>query len=198
MLNRFRRALGPLLDGIGSFFAKSGISPNFWTLVSLLFAVASGLTYMSPLLAAGIGWYYPSLAGSIMLLISGFFDIVDGSVARTLKQSSKKGAFLDSILDKISESLIFIGIAVGGLASPLFCQVAISLSLMVSYARSRSESMGIELKGVGIGERAERLLSVGFLGLIPLEDSLQYAVLLVCVLAGITLSQRIIFSIRRL
>ena len=198
MLNRFRRALGPLLDGIGSFFAKSGISPNFWTLVSLLFAVASGLTYMSPLLAAGIGWYYPSLAGSIMLLISGFFDIVDGSVARTLKQSSKKGAFLDSILDKISESLIFIGIAVGGLANPLFCQVAISLSLMVSYARSRSESMGIELKGVGIGERAERLLSVGFLGLIPLEDSLQYAVLLVCVLAGITLCQRIIFSIRRL
>lgn len=198
MLNRFRRALGPLLDGIGSFFAKSGISPNFWTLVSLLFAVASGLTYMSPLLAAGIGWYYPSLAGSIMLLISGFFDIVDGNVARTLKQSSKKGAFLDSILDKISESLIFIGIAVGGLASPLFCQVAISLSLMVSYARSRSESMGIELKGVGVGERAERLLSVGFLGLIPLEDSLQYAVLLVCVLAGITLCQRIIFSIRRL
>ena len=198
MLNRFRRALGPLLDGVGSFFAKSGISPNFWTLVSLLFAVASGLTYMSPLLAAGIGWYYPSLAGSIMLLISGFFDIVDGSVARTLKQSSKKGAFLDSILDKISESLIFIGIAFGGLASPLFCQVAISLSLMVSYARSRSESMGIELKGVGVGERAERLLSVGFLGLIPLEDSLQYAVLLVCVLAGITLCQRIIFSIRRL
>ena len=198
MLNRFRRALGPLLDGIGSFFAKSGISPNFWTLVSLLFAVASGLTYMSPLLAAGIGWYYPSLAGSIMLLISGFFDIVDGNVARTLKQSSKKGAFLDSILDKISESFIFIGIAVGGLASPLFCQVAISLSLMVSYARSRSESMGIELKGVGIGERAERLLSVGFLGLIPLEDSLQYAVLLVCVLAGVTLCQRIIFSIRRL
>jgi archaetidylinositol phosphate synthase len=198
MLNRFRRALGPLLDGIGSFFAKSGISPNFWTLVSLLFAVASGLTYMSPLLAAGIGWYFPSLAGSIMLLISGFFDIVDGSVARTLKQSSKKGAFLDSILDKISESLIFIGIAVGGLASPLFCQVAISLSLMVSYARSRSESMGIELNGVGIGERAERLLSIGFLGLIPLEDSLQYAVLLVCALAGITLCQRIIFSIRRL
>ena len=198
MLNRFRRALGPLLDGIGSFFAKSGISPNFWTVVSLLFAVASGLTYMSPLLAAGIGWYYPSLAGSIMLLISGFFDIVDGNVARTLKQSSKKGAFLDSILDKISESFIFIGIAVGGLASPLFCQVAISLSLMVSYARSRSESMGIELKGVGIGERAERLLSVGILGLIPLEDSLQYAVVLVCVLAGITLCQRVIFSIRRL
>jgi archaetidylinositol phosphate synthase len=198
MLNKFRRALGPLLDGIGSFFAKSGISPNFWTLVSLLFAVASGLTYMSPLLAEEIGWYHPSLVGSILLLISGFFDIVDGNVARILKKSSKKGAFLDSILDKISESFIFIGIAVGGLASPLFCQVAISLSLMVSYARSRSESMGIELKGVGIGERAERLLSVGFLGLIPLENSLQYAVLLVCLLAGVTLCQRIIFSIRRL
>jgi archaetidylinositol phosphate synthase len=198
MLNRFRRALGPLLDWIGTLFAGSGISPNIWTLVSLLLAVASGLAYMSPLLTEGVGWYQSSLAGSIMLLISGFFDIVDGNVARILKQSSKKGAFLDSVFDKISESFIFIGIAVGGLASPLFCQVAVSLSLLVSYSRSKSESMGIELKGVGIGERAERLLLVGILGLVPLEDILQYAVLLVCVLAGVTLCQRIVFSLRRL
>jgi archaetidylinositol phosphate synthase len=58
--------------------------------------------------------------------------------------------------------------------------------------------MGIELKGVGIGERAERLLLVGILGLIPLEGNLQYAVILVCLLAGITLYQRIAYSLRRL
>jgi archaetidylinositol phosphate synthase len=58
--------------------------------------------------------------------------------------------------------------------------------------------MGIELKGVGIGERAERLLLVGILGLIPLEGNLQYAVILVCLLAGITLYQRIVYSLRRL
>jgi archaetidylinositol phosphate synthase len=58
--------------------------------------------------------------------------------------------------------------------------------------------VGIELKGVGIGERAERLLLVGILGLIPLEGNLQYATILVCLLAGITLYQRIVYSLRRL
>jgi archaetidylinositol phosphate synthase len=198
MLNRFRIALGPVLDRIGSFFAASGLSPNSWTALSLIFATASGLIYMSALLSIGSGWYQFSLAGSIMLLISGFFDIVDGSVARATKRGSKKGTYLDSVFDKISESIIFLGIAIGGLASPLFCQLAVSLSLLVSYTRSRSESMGIELKGVGIGERAERLLLVGILGLIPLEGNLQYAVILVCLLAGITLYQRILYSLRRL
>jgi archaetidylinositol phosphate synthase len=198
MLNRFRIALGPVLDRIGSFFAASGLNPNSWTALSLIFATASGVTYMSALLSIGGGWYQFSLAGSIMLLISGFFDIVDGGVARATNRGSKKGTYLDSVFDKISESIIFLGIAIGGLASPLLCQLAVSLSLLVSYTRSRSESMGIELKGVGIGERAERLLLVGILGLIPLEGNLQYAVILVCLLAGITLYQRIVYSLRRL
>ena len=198
MLNRFRIALSPVLDRIGSFFAARGLSPNFWTALSLILATASGLIYMSALLTIGSGSYQFSLAGSIMLLISGFFDIVDGGVARATKRDSKKGTYLDSVFDKISESIIFLGIAIGGLASPLFCQLAVSLSLLVSYTRSRSESMGIELKGVGIGERAERLLLVGILGLIPLEGNLQYAVILVCLLAGITLYQRIVYSLRRL
>ena len=64
--------------------------------------------------------------------------MVDGCVARATKQSSKKGAFLDSVFDKISESLIFIGIAIGALANPILCQVALSLSLLVSYTRAKS------------------------------------------------------------
>jgi phosphatidylglycerophosphate synthase len=51
---------------------------------------------------------------SIMLLISGFFDIVDGSVARVMKKTTTRGAFLDSNFDKVSEALIFIAIAIGG------------------------------------------------------------------------------------
>ena len=60
------------------------------------------------------------------------------------------------------------------------------------------ESAGIELKGLGIGERAERLLLVGIMGLVPFEGILQYSVLLVCVFAGITLCQRIFFTLHRL
>jgi archaetidylinositol phosphate synthase len=198
MLNRFRKSLSPILDRFGPFFVSSGLGPNSWTLVSLMFAIASGLAYMSALLSYGTGCYQFSLAGSIFLLISGFFDIVDGSVARITKRTSKKGAFLDSIFDKIAESFIFISIAIGGLASPLLCQLALALSLLVSYARSRSEALGIELKGIGIGERAERLLLVGIAGTIPFEGNLQYAVLLVCILASITLYQRIAFSFHKL
>ena len=198
MLNRLRQSLSPGLDRMGSLFASSGLSPNFWTALSLIFAAASGLIYMSSASSLGLNWYVSSLAGSVMLLISGFFDIVDGCVAQTTKRSSKKGAYLDSVFDKISESLIFISIAMGGHANPIISQVALSLSLLVSYTRAKSEGVGIELKGIGIGERAERLLIVGILGLIPLEGILQFAVLLVCIFAGITLCQRVVFTVRKL
>ena len=58
--------------------------------------------------------------------------------------------------------------------------------------------VGVELKGVGIGERAERLLLIGILGLIPLEGILQGAVILVCILAGITLIQRMYYTVQKL
>jgi archaetidylinositol phosphate synthase len=102
------------------------------------------------------------------------------------------------VFDKISESIIFIGLAIGGLANPVISLVALSISLLVSYTRAKSEAVGVELKGVGIGERAERLLLIGILGLIPLEGILQGAVILVCILAGITLFQRMYYTVQKL
>ena len=197
MLNKLRQAMNPGLNRIGCVFASTGMSPGFWTALSLILAAASGLTYMSAVFL-GSNWYLSSMAGSILLLISGFFDIVDGCVARVTKQTSKKGAYLDSVFDKISESIIFIGLAIGGLANPVVSLIALSISLLVSYARAKSEVVGVELKGVGIGERAERLLLIGILGLIPLEGILQVAVILVCILAGITLFQRMYYTVQKL
>ena len=197
MLNKLRQAMNPGLDRIGYLFASTGMSPGFWTALSLILAAASGLTYMSAMFL-GSNWYLSSMAGSILLLISGFFDIVDGCVARVTKQTSKKGAYLDSVFDKISESIIFIGLAIGGLANPVISLVALSISLLVSYTRAKSEVVGVELKGVGIGERAERLLLIGILGLIPLEGILQVAVILISILAGITLFQRMYYTVQKL
>ncbi|MFL6347928.1 MAG: CDP-alcohol phosphatidyltransferase family protein, partial [Nitrososphaeraceae archaeon] len=135
---------------------------------------------------------------SILILISGFFDIIDGDVARATRQSSKKGAFLDSSLDKLAEATIFIGIAAGGLADPLLCMIGLALSLMVSYVRARAESLSIELKGIGIGERAERLLIIAVLGLIPIVGIMQWAVIAVSVISGITLIQRITVALKML
>lgn len=69
-----------------------------------------------------------------------------------MKKSTTKGAFLDSNFDKISEALIFIGIAIGGLSNPILAMIALSTSILVSYLRARAESLGMELKGVGIGK----------------------------------------------
>ena len=197
MLNKLRQAMNPGLNRMGCLFASTGMSPGFWTALSLILAASSGLTFMSAMFL-GSNWYLSSMAGSILLLISGFFDIVDGCVARVTKQTSKKGAYLDSVFDKISESIIFIGLAIGGLANPVVSLIALSISLLVSYTRAKSEAVGVELKGVGIGERAERLLLIGILGLIPLEGILQVAVILVCILAGITLFQRMYYTVQKL
>jgi archaetidylinositol phosphate synthase len=197
VLNKLRQAMNPGLNRIGCLFTSTGMSPGFWTALSLILAASSGLAYMSAMFL-GSNWYLSSMAGSILLLISGFFDIVDGCVARVTKQTSKKGAYLDSVFDKISESIIFIGLAIGGLANPVISLIALSISLLVSYTRAKSEAVGVELKGVGIGERAERLLLIGILGLIPLEGILQVAVILVCILAGITLFQRMYYTVQKL
>jgi archaetidylinositol phosphate synthase len=197
VLNKLRQAMNPGLNRIGCLFASTGMSPGFWTALSLILAAASGLTYMSAVFL-GSNWYLSSMAGSILLLISGFFDIVDGCVARVTKQTSKKGAYLDSVFDKISESIIFVGLVIGGLANPLVSLIALSISLLVSYARAKSEVVGVELKGVGIGERAERLLLIGILGLVPLEGILQVSVILICILGGITLFQRMYHTVQKL
>jgi archaetidylinositol phosphate synthase len=131
-------------------------------------------------------------------VLSGFFDIVDGSVARITKQMSKKGAFLDSVFDKISEVIIFGGIALGHLADSFWCLVALGMSLLVSYTRARAESLGGKLKGVGIGERAERLLIIAIIGMIPMREAMQWAMIIVSIVAGITLAQRVVVTVRRL
>jgi archaetidylinositol phosphate synthase len=136
-------------------------------------------------------------------LVSGFFDVIDGAVARVTRQASKKGAFLDSSFDKIAEVVIFAGIALGGMALgnpilPFWSLVALGMSLLVSYSRARAESLGVELKGIGIGERAERLLIVAIIGMLPFEWALQAAVMIVSIVAGITLMQRIAATAKRL
>jgi archaetidylinositol phosphate synthase len=124
--------------------------------------------------------------------------MVDGSVARITKQTTKKGAFLDSVFDKISEVIIFGGIALGQLADSFLCLIALGLSLLVSYARARAESLGGVLKGIGIGERAERLLLIAIIGVIPTRDAMQWAMIIVSIVAGITLAQRVAITVRRL
>ncbi len=189
MLNNLRERLRPILEGIGRSFASTGLSPNTWTSVGLAFAFASAAVY-------GTGYEFAFVVAGVLLLVSGFFDIVDGQVARVTKKASQRGSFLDSMSDKIAEVAIFMGILVGGYAEPYLVLPAITLSLLVSYARSKAESLGVRLQGIGIGERAERLLVIAILGIIP--GMMEIAMVIVIIIAAITLVQRMIFTAKRL
>ena len=184
MLNNLRESLRPGLEKIGKGFAATGLSPNFWTVVGLIIALASAVVY-------GMGMEFGLIIGGILLLVSGFFDMVDGQVARVTGKTSKKGEYLDSMFDKISEVAIFLGILVGGYAEPYLVLLAITLSLLVSYARAKSDLINIKLQGIGIGERAERLLVIAVIGIFGFMD---YAVVIVVIIAGITLIQRMIYT----
>jgi archaetidylinositol phosphate synthase len=200
LLNKLRNLLEPTLTRIGEGFASTGLSANFWTGLGLAISILTAIVYSSNafLDLDWTPWNFAAVLGGIFLLISGFFDIVDGSVARITKQISKKGAFLDSVFDKISELIIFGGIALGQLADSFWCLVALGLSLLVSYTRARAESLGGKLKGIGIGERAERLLLIALIGMIPVREAMQWAMIIVSIVAGITLAQRVAITVRRL
>ena len=188
VLNNLRETLRPALEKVGKGFAATGLSPNFWTVVGLVIALSSAVVY-------GMGVEFGLIIGGILLLVSGFFDMVDGQVARVTGKTSKKGEYLDSMFDKISEVAIFLGILVGGYAEPYVVLLAITLSLLVSYARAKSDLINIKLQGIGIGERAERLLVIAIVGIIGFMD---YAVIIVIIIAGITLIQRMIFTTKNI
>lgn len=189
MLNNLRQRLGPTLEAVGRGFAATGLPPNFWTSVGLACAFICAVLY-------GLNLEYSLIFGGIILLVSGFFDIVDGQVARITKKTSQKGEFLDSVSDKIAEVTIFLGILVGGYAEPYLVFIAITASLLVSYTRSKADLLNVKLQGIGIGERAERLLVIAIIGMIP--GYMEIAVIIVIIIAVITLIQRIVVTVKNL
>jgi archaetidylinositol phosphate synthase len=199
LLNRFREKITPITTRIGNNFGSLGLSPTFWSMIGFAFAILSSIFFGLTNFFNQQGLEFPwQVIASIMLLISGFFDIVDGSVARVMKKTTTRGAFLDSNFDKVSEALIFIAIAIGGLSNPILAMIALSTSILVSYLRARAESLGIELKGIGVGERAERLLILAICGLIPISGSIQWGVIIIILISAFSFIQRFMYVLKRI
>jgi CDP-diacylglycerol--glycerol-3-phosphate 3-phosphatidyltransferase len=135
-----------------------GLSPTAYNLLGVAFGVASGVAFAVGELGLG-GW---------AVLLGGAADVLDGRIARAQAVEGPRGAFLDSTLDRFAEVGAFVGLAVYFQAStPALVAVAAGLggSLLVSYARARGESVGVVCK-VGVMQRAERLLLIGFGGIL--------------------------------
>jgi len=177
------------------FLADRGISPMSLTISAFAATIISSILY---LYASSNRLLY--LPAAITLALSGFLDAVDGAVARRMDGTSRLGAFLDSVFDKLGECLILVAIICSGAVNVLWGSIALASSILVSYVRHRAEPLGVSLKGVGIGERAERMIILIIASLITpfIEDALNYGIVLIAVLASITVAWRIIYAASRL
>ena len=156
----------------------------------ILSIVASYLIYQGYFLASGL-----------LILISGFMDMMDGALARRYATASQMGAFLDSVTDRISEAVLLFGILLfylnqyntySGEIKLLFLTLA--GSMLVSYLRARGESLNIDCK-IGIMTRPERILLIS-IGL--LFDQLSIILWIMATLSALTIIQRFLYITRRI
>ncbi|MCD4845600.1 MAG: CDP-alcohol phosphatidyltransferase family protein [Methanosarcinales archaeon] len=161
------------------------------TILALVFCICAGLYF-----ADG-----KPIAAGIFLMIGGFFDILDGAVARENGRVTVFGGVLDSVSDRYADAVVFTGIMWGGYTAILpyiendwiVGAVALTGSLLVSYSRARAEAAGTGKLAIGVAERAERMILVilgAFTGL------LNWAVLIVAVISHLTVLQRMIATYR--
>ena len=175
----FRRLLQPLARRLTAMRVR----PDTLTHAGWTLAVVSAVIF-------GLGRV--QIAGAVMLL-AGLFDALDGAVARESNRMSDFGAFLDSTMDRLSESAIFVGIlffyaSTGHPYGALISGIAMTFSLLTSYSRARAEGLGLRCE-VGLLERAGRVL---ILSLCAIAGFLTVGVSLVAAGALVTTAQRII------
>ena len=185
--DKFRDIVSPIVR----FFVRYNLNPNFLTSISLILCIGSAYQF-------GKG---SIRLGAFILLLGGFFDMIDGAVARASNRVTKFGALYDSTLDRYAEIVVFLGILVyfatdatnsETLRLLYIMTVVIGLggSLMVSYVRARAEGLGFECS-VGIMQRPERIVLLG-LGALLSKYTLIGALVIIAIFANITAIQRIV------
>ncbi len=165
---------------VASALAKMGVSPNMVTMAGL---VGAGISAW--LISEGMLW-----AGGIVMLIAGVLDLFDGALARSTGQDSAFGALLDSVVDRVSEIVVLLGLLIfyaraDSIQGTVLVYLAVGGSVMVSYLRARSEGLGIDCK-VGIMTRPERVAALGF-GLIVGHWVPVVMLIVLGVIAGLTI-----------
>jgi len=169
--------------------AKTPVAPNAITWSGFLVTIGA-----AALIATG----HPFAAGFVVLF-AGFFDILDGALARSTNRTTQFGAVLDSTLDRLSEAVLLLGILVfylfgdnQSVVGILLVCIALVGSPLVSYIRARAEALGLECQ-VGLFTRAERVvvLALGLL-LSQIDYALITALAIIVVFSFITVTQRLL------
>lgn len=180
---------------VGIFFSKFQLSPNQWTLLSIIPA----------LIALYFLIYGQFLAAAVFFIVSAFMDLIDGSVARVMGKASRLGAYLDTIMDRYVEGIIVFALLFSGLPGfylPVYAWIFLYIfgSLMTTYTKSAAKEKELvyeELKG-GILERAERMIIL-FIGILLASIEpvyLTYVIVILAVLSNTSALQRIWIATR--
>jgi CDP-diacylglycerol--glycerol-3-phosphate 3-phosphatidyltransferase len=154
-----------VIDPVVKVFIKLGLTPNVVTTIGFLLNVGVAIIFILGAEEGNRGdLSYVGWAGGL-ILFAGLFDMLDGQVARLGNMKSTFGALYDSVIDRYSELIMFLGICyylVGHhyFLSSIFAFIALIGSMMVSYVRARAEGLGIECKG-GLMQRPERVVTIG-------------------------------------
>jgi CDP-diacylglycerol--glycerol-3-phosphate 3-phosphatidyltransferase len=151
----FRKSVDSVTAPVGRWLVRVGFSADVLTGSGLIFACATAW-------AIGAGYFYLAI---VLLTLTGFHDLFDGPVAKASHRASQRGSFFDSVVDRLSD-----GILMGGVAFYLTARqhgelvllpfAILTTTFMISYQRSKAESLGLSAKG-GLMERAERMVLLG-------------------------------------
>ena len=189
------RACGVLLDAIVRLLALSRINPNALTVMGLVVNTYAAFLFGD---ANADNQRRMFFYAGLVIIGSGFFDLVDGRVARASNQVTRFGGFFDSVVDRYSDASLFFGLLVfyargNRFFYLLLAALAMISAIMVSYARARAESL-IGLCRVGFMERPERLVLL-IIG--ALFNVMAPALWVIGVLSTITVIHRIVYTWQR-
>jgi CDP-diacylglycerol--glycerol-3-phosphate 3-phosphatidyltransferase len=181
---QFRKQVDTWVTPLGRSAKRAGISADVITGVGVVMAVAC---------AVSIGLGYLSL-GLLLLCLTGIPDLLDGAIAKAAGTAHPRGAFFDSVTDRLTDALLFGGVAWYYLRTtdgslPLLAFAVYASASLVSYIRAKADSLGFDAH-VGLIERAERFIVLGF-GLL-FSGLLAWTLWLLLALNVITASQRFV------
>ncbi|RLG78195.1 MAG: CDP-alcohol phosphatidyltransferase family protein [Thermoprotei archaeon] len=155
LLTKLRKRISPASERLGKALGRAGISPDLLTALGICVAIAV------PVAAYFLGW----VAALLLMIAASVLDLLDGAVARATGRTSRRGAFLDSVGDRVSDGAFIIALYVLGLPG-VPALTLILTSFLISYMRAKGESLSLRMEGVGIMERGDRIIFVAALMII--------------------------------
>ena len=194
--NESRSRIKGIFEPIALAMGRLGLTPNALTLIGF------AITTVGAILVGLQLW----VVGGLVVFFGGVFDMFDGTLARATGQANRLGAFMDSVFDKLGEIIVFLGVIAGMQAAGaadipvLVAAAAMGASIMVSYARAKSDglgySSGMGLAAIGVMPREVRLVIIS-LGIVLTGTSIgisaiEFALGVILVGAVITVIQRIL------